>query len=71
MAVELFWFIRKQYRGGRAAVVLLKKFEGWAASKGCRRVTMVHLENDASDGLPKFYMRMGYSPLETHYIKEL
>jgi len=70
-ATELFWFITKEHRGGPAATKLLRQFEAWAVESGCKRASMVNLENEGSKGLPQFYARMGYRPLETQYIKEL
>jgi len=71
MSMELFWFVRKECRGGLCAARLMKAFEAWSRDRGCRRISMVHLINEASSGLPHFYSRMGYRPIETHYVKEL
>jgi GNAT superfamily N-acetyltransferase len=69
IATELFWFVHPNHRGG--GVLLLDRFEQWAAKSGCQRATMVHLENSMPKVLGRFYRLRGYRPIETHYLKEI
>lgn len=69
IAIELAWFIKEEYRGRSDAIRLMKTYEEWARFKGCHSVCMADLTQ--TNDLEKFYTRMGYSPVEQSYIKEL
>jgi GNAT superfamily N-acetyltransferase len=69
MATEIFWYVDPARRG--KGLRLLKGFEQWAKDHDAKRVVMVHLSYLAPEKLEKFYTRQGYTPLETHYIKEV
>lgn len=69
VASETFWFVEPESRG--QGVKLLIKFIDEAKQMGCKRMSMVHLMNSHADKLSDIYKRMGFTPLETHYIKEL
>jgi len=66
---ELMWFVLKEHRSCGAR--LLKFVEDWVKEKGIKRMMMVHMCNDKEDQLREFYLRLGYRPMEVHYIKEL
>lgn len=66
---EAFWFIAEAKRG--EGVKLLLHFMKYAKEIGCVRVNMVHLFNSHADKLSKLYLRMGFSPVETHYNKNI
>lgn len=68
-AVENFWFIVPQHRGRGG--LLLREFERWATSQGCKRISMVHLQLLQPEELKGFYERMGYRHIESAYLKEL
>nr|QBM02657.1 hypothetical protein [uncultured archaeon] len=63
---ELFWYVAPDARG--AGVRLLQEAEHWAISRGITKSLVV-----APEGAPvgSLYIRMGYRPLETQYIKDL
>lgn len=66
-AKETVWFIARQARGC-AAIKMLSAYEGWAKKQGCTAIGMASLEtNDVS----KLYLRCGYQPVETHFLKIL
>ena len=69
VATEMFWFVRKQYRG-KFGLRLMKEFEDWAIAEGAKRLMMVHLQTLNPEGLRKLYDRDGYKLIETHYLKE-
>ncbi len=71
VANEAFWFMSKKYRGKIGGIKLFKKFEEWAKEKGAKRIIMVALENSKKEKLDKFYKKVDYNILETHYIKEI
>lgn len=68
-ATECFWFVDPNKRGN--GVRLLLHFVDYAKEIGCVRVNMVHLFNKHADKLQKLYSKLGFSPVETHYIKTL
>lgn len=64
-AKETVWFIAPQARG-RAAIKMLSAYEAWAKEQNCTAIGMASLEtNDVS----KLYLRRGYQPVETHFLK--
>ncbi|MBF2716255.1 GNAT family N-acetyltransferase [Agrobacterium vitis] len=67
MAKETVWFIAPQARG-RSGLIMLDAYEAWAKSIGCTSIGMAALTtNDVSS----LYVRRGYVPAETHFIKPL
>jgi len=68
-AVELGWYVRKAFRKGTGSIKLVKKYEEWAKSKGMTHAHMSDLTQ--LQGLGKLYERLGYSLIETSYIKEV
>lgn len=71
VANEMFWFVSQKHRRGSLGLRVLEEFEAVAKSRGARRVSMVHLANDVGARLAKTFVRWGYRPIETHYIKEI
>lgn len=66
-AKETVWFIAPQARG-RAAITMLGAYETWAKSQGCTAIGMASL---ATNDVSKLYLRHGYEPVETHFLKYL
>lgn len=66
---ECFWFAFPEARGH--ALRLVKDFEEQGRFMGAKRAIMVHLHSINAEVLSKVYQRMGYQPLEMHYIKDL
>jgi GNAT superfamily N-acetyltransferase len=69
VATEFFWFVEPQHRG--AGLRLYRLFERWAIERGARELRMVHLLDSQPEQLAKLYVRLGYTPAETHYSKAL
>jgi hypothetical protein len=67
--VECAWFMLPQYRGGKAALYLLNKFEADCKELGCHQVAMIHLETISPKALEKLYLKRGYRLVEKHYIR--
>ncbi|HTD74553.1 MAG TPA: GNAT family N-acetyltransferase [Steroidobacteraceae bacterium] len=62
---QWFWYCAPEARGG--GVKLFLAAEKWAQENG-----VIHSVMGApNERVAKFYMRMGYVPLETHFIKTL
>jgi GNAT superfamily N-acetyltransferase len=56
---------------------LLAAFESWARENNCNRIIMVHLldsgpeKKNMSRILSRLYARLGFTAVETHYVKEI
>lgn len=70
VVTEMFWYMDKQYRGV-GGIKLFKAFKKWAKAINAKRVIMVHLTGLMPKKLEQFYKKQGFSPIETHYIKEI
>ena len=69
--VELTWWVNEEHRGGRAAFVLLKKFEEWCKESGARVAVMSELVLGGEAKVGKILNRLGYRMAECSHIKEL
>ena len=67
MAKETVWFIAPSARG-RSDLAMLDAYEAWAKSIGCVAIGMAAL---ASNDVSKLYIRRGYAPAETHFLKTI
>lgn len=67
-ALETFWFVHPEYRGGAVGMQLLGKFEDRAQIKGAKRLAMVHL---ASLNLQKVFESRGYVLADQTFWKEI
>jgi hypothetical protein len=67
-ADEAFWFQSKGSRGG--GLKLLKAMESTLKELSIKRLFMIHLEC-LNGRLGRIYERMGYTKVETRYVKDL
>lgn len=70
-AVELFWYVKPEFRKGLWPVRLLRSFEGWAEANGCKTVAMIYMQDSQPEKMKEFYERSGYRLLESHYTKAI
>lgn len=70
-ALEGFWYVKPEHRGGTGGIKLLKAFEEEGKKRGCARVKMVHLMSLNPEQVASIYERMGYHKLQVNYSKEL
>lgn len=68
---EAFWYVLPQHRGGTAGIKLLRAFEHLGQSKGAKLLAMVHLKKLQPEKLANLFIKMGYSEVETAFVKEL
>lgn len=68
-AMETVWWMDPEVRGGSTALRMLRDYEDWAVSQGCKFIQMAALATFSRAG--KIYERCGYKPTETHYMKVL
>lgn len=66
---EAFWYVvpGKRFIGP----LLLEQLEKWCKENGYTAIVMAHLANHKAASFKAFYEMMGYTPLETHYLKLL
>jgi hypothetical protein len=68
VASEIIWWIEPAWRG-RCAMKMLASYEGWAAERDCRFVSIVGLGADPA--VSKLYARRGYQAVERHFMMPL
>lgn len=69
IAGELAWYVDPELRGGKIGLQLLAKAELIATMRGVTYMTMISMAHSMDIG--PLYEKMGYSPTETTYVKEL
>lgn len=67
LASEMFWYVRKDYRGS-TGIRLLKEFFKWASDLGVDDVMMGHLHFAVSEKAEAVYDRLGMQKFETLYL---
>lgn len=66
---EFIWYVDPEYRS--CGVRLFNFVEAWCRANGIGKMIMVYLHNSKAVKLDEFYKRMGFKPMETHFIKTL
>jgi GNAT superfamily N-acetyltransferase len=66
---EVIWYVDKNFR--RHGVWMLKQAQVQLKKDGFTGIIMVCMENSMKDKLFRFYTRLGFKPMETHWIKGL
>ena len=69
IAVEIGWFVKKEFRGRPENRKMVKAYEDWARMKGCAHISMSDVNTTGKLGA--LYNRMGYTHFESSYVKEL
>jgi GNAT superfamily N-acetyltransferase len=68
-ADEMVWWVDPRRRGWiRVGPALLRSAEDWARARGCYMIKMVA---PSGSTIGTFYGRVGFTPLETAYVKVL
>jgi GNAT superfamily N-acetyltransferase len=68
MGQEFAWWLEPDARGGQTARQLLETAEAWARERGAVRFQMAA---PAGSRVGTWYRRLGYTAVETHYMREL
>lgn len=66
---EVIWYVDENHRGG--GLNLLKHLEAWCAMEDIDQLIMAYMHNSMGHKMIELYERMGYAPMETHYIRDL
>ena len=69
MFQELIWYINKPFR--KYGLKLLREAERMLKLRDINVMIMAVLENSKTEKLKRFYERIGYKPMETHYMRTL
>jgi GNAT superfamily N-acetyltransferase len=67
VATDILWWVEPTRRGDNIGTELIKAYEYWAKTVGCRIAVMVSLD----ERVGKFYEKNGYALYERAYMKEL
>lgn len=68
-ASDLGFFVKPEFRGTKAAVLLEKEFRDWARAKGVKKVGLGVTTGDKRAGA--FYERLGYTYVGSNYVMNL
>lgn len=71
IAMESFWWVAPELRGGVCGIKLLREWEKACMSAGAKRLYVGNLEQLNNEKMRCLYRRMGYRALETHYVKSI
>ena len=66
---EIIWYVNEPFR--RYGVKLLREVEKLLKLNGVSIMIMAVLENSKTEKLKIFYERLGYKPMEVHYVRNL
>lgn len=66
---EIIWYVNKSHRG--FGLALFREAEKLLKLKNFKTIIMAVLENSKTQKLKAFYERLGFKPMETHYVRTL
>ena len=66
---EVIWYVNKSFR--RYGLRLLNEAEKRLKERGVSIMIMAVLENSKTQKIKKLYDRLGYKPMEVHYVRNL
>lgn len=66
---EIIWFVNRDFR--RHGIYLLNKAQEFLKSNGINIMIMAVLENSKTEKIKNLYSRLGFKPMEVHYIRTL
>lgn len=60
LACDMVLFVDREYRGGSAAVKLIRAFQNWASERGAREICLATSTNINAESVGRFYERMQF-----------
>jgi GNAT superfamily N-acetyltransferase len=66
---EVIWFVSKAYR--RYGIWMFNQARRVLKAEGYSHIVMTVMYNSKTEKIKKFYDRLGFRPIETHFLKEL
>lgn len=70
-ALDLFLYVKPDYRGSRAAYLLIKSFEGWARENKAGILQLGITAEIGTEQVRRFYEKMGYKVTGYVTVKEV
>jgi len=67
--VEYMWFVRKEFR--RKGTSMLQYLQGFCQEHNIRRIVFSCMHNSKTEKLFRLYQRLGFTPMETKFVKIL
>lgn len=67
--VEYIWFVRKEFR--RKGTNMLQYLQGFCQEHNIRRIVCSCMHNSKTEKLFRLYQRLGFTPMETKFVKIL
>jgi len=67
---EIVWYVNPDYRKG-CGKALYNHCVNQIKLSGTKKLVMIHMSTDKSGTLEKLYKSLGFTSLETHYVKDL
>ena len=71
LAQEFFWWVDPSHRNTSIGIKLLTALEGGAKEAGAMRITMFCLTDVDGEKIAGLYEKLGYTPLENVFSKDL
>lgn len=71
MITENWWWVDPEYRGSRGGIKLEKELIQWGKERGACKIIMSTSHSPKEESLKNYYIKMGYTYLESHFIKEI
>jgi GNAT superfamily N-acetyltransferase len=68
---QKIWFVSKQYRGTRAAFLLIKAYEQWARLNGATQMYTGVANHDNSERHGKILEKLGFRRVGSTHVKEV
>lgn len=69
MYQEIIWYVNPDFRGN--GMWLFNEVQKRLKEDGVGIIIMAVMENSKTEKLKSLYTRLGFRPMETHYVKEL
>ncbi len=66
---EFFWFARKEYRGSKQNVLLLREAEKFAIDNSVYYMAMSSMTNASPESVDRFYLKNGFQHHQNQFLK--
>jgi hypothetical protein len=71
IAIETFWYVIPEARGGLGGFRLFNIFCNWATDVGVSAIHVAHMEGIHPQRMADYYLQNGFNRLETIYTKNV
>ena len=70
-AQEVIWYVLPEHREGSVGARLYNRAMTQVIDRGCVYMAMIHLATSMPEALKDFYLKQGYTHMESNYQKRL